>query len=250
MNGGGPSEDDETQAILHTSDTGPAPRLIGVARRDQASGDVELGQIGGIEQQLEDVDLQSPAHRRPGGTLLPLYSIWPSQNYFCCGGLLLTGGSSECCAPSICVWAMILFPSGLYFIFVFPQLVQRGALALPGATLVVFLVATGLLCATCCSDPGILPRRDVIIATGSAAKLEAALGYDPLGHDVQAGGVPEKLQGRVTATAVRAKSSGRHARPIAQIVTIASLGMTITVHLSTTAWGNATMPSSLVLSLA
>lgn len=105
----------------------------------------------------------------------------------------MTGGSSECCAPSICVWAMILFPSGLYFIFVFPQLVQRGALALPGATLVVFLVATGLLCATCCSDPGILPRRDVIIATGSAAKLEAALGYDPLGHDVQAGGVPEKL---------------------------------------------------------
>eukprot|EP00419_Tripos_fusus_P043303 CAMPEP_0172792982 /NCGR_PEP_ID=MMETSP1074-20121228/209247_1 /TAXON_ID=2916 /ORGANISM="Ceratium fusus, Strain PA161109" /LENGTH=88 /DNA_ID=CAMNT_0013630051 /DNA_START=19 /DNA_END=286 /DNA_ORIENTATION=+ len=55
MNGGGPSEDDETQAILHTSDTGPAPRLIGVARRDQASGDVELGQIGGIEQQLEDL---------------------------------------------------------------------------------------------------------------------------------------------------------------------------------------------------
>lgn len=41
-------------------------------------------------------------------------------------------------------------------------------------------MATGFLLATCCSDPGIIPRREVIIATGSQARLEATLGYDPL----------------------------------------------------------------------
>lgn len=61
---------------------------------------------------------------------------------------------------------------------------------MPLATIAVFLMATGFLLATCCSDPGIIPRREVILATKSAAKLEARLGYDPLAQ----GSVP--LDGR------------------------------------------------------
>lgn len=37
------------------------------------------------------------------------------------------------------------------------------------------------LLAACMSDPGIIPRREVIVATGSAKRLEQQLGYNPLG---------------------------------------------------------------------
>eukprot|EP00927_Polykrikos_kofoidii_P032455 TRINITY_DN27642_c0_g1_i1.p1 TRINITY_DN27642_c0_g1~~TRINITY_DN27642_c0_g1_i1.p1 ORF type:complete len:406 (+),score=53.76 TRINITY_DN27642_c0_g1_i1:147-1364(+) len=110
-----------------------------------------------------------------------LYKVWPAQNSFFCRGLLITGGSEECWAPNICVWTCILVPCSLYFFWVFPHLWKGGTYALPAATLVVFVVTTGLLLATCCTDPGIIPRREVIIATHCATELEAALGYDVLG---------------------------------------------------------------------
>jgi len=57
---------------------------------------------------------------------------------------------------------------------------RQGCYAMPAATVVVFFMATGFLLATCCSDPGIIPRREVVVATRSAASLESALGYDVL----------------------------------------------------------------------
>merc|ERR1719335_764595 len=33
----------------------------------------------------------------------------------------------------------------------------------------------------CCSDPGVIPRRPMILATGAAESLKAVLGYNPLG---------------------------------------------------------------------
>jgi len=175
-------DNEEMQAILE-------PQRIG-ASGDQGLGgaDLEMAPVQG--DQYEDPGFG----RRGDGVLRPLYKVWPSHNYFFCRGLLMTGGTDECCAPSICVWVMILLPCFLYFFWVFPRLLERGALALPGATLVVFLVTTGLLLATCCTDPGILPRRDVILATGTAAKLQGALGYDILGEfSSEEPIVPDKL---------------------------------------------------------
>jgi len=54
---------------------------------------------------------------------------------------------------------------------------------MPSATLAVFMITSGSLLATCCTDPGIIPRREVVIATHSAAILEAQLGYDVLASD-------------------------------------------------------------------
>merc|ERR1719343_1083600 len=106
-----------------------------------------------------------------------LYQVWPSQNSFFFRGLLVTGGSDEYYAPNICIWAFILVPCFLYFGWIFPGLFKRGCYALPLATLFVFVMTVGSLLATCCTDPGILPRRDVIVAVpGSAAQLETALG--------------------------------------------------------------------------
>merc|ERR1711988_1498714 len=51
---------------------------------------------------------------------------------------------------------------------------------MPLATLSIFLITTGSLLATCCTDPGVLPRREVVVATRSADRLEEQLGYDLL----------------------------------------------------------------------
>lgn len=98
----------------------------------------------------------------------------------------MTGGETEmgitpnCSVPNLCVWTCILAPCSLYFVWVFPHLWQEGVYALPLATLAVFLMATGFLLATCCSDPGIIPRREVVLATKTAQKLQVELGYDLL----------------------------------------------------------------------
>ncbi|CAK9117876.1 unnamed protein product [Durusdinium trenchii] len=127
------------------------------------------------------------------GKLVRLYEQWPSKNIFCCWGLLMTGGSDDCFCPNICVWCFILVPCALYFGLVAPSLVAHGIFLLPGATLAVFCTTTGLLLCTCCTDPGIIPRREVVLATGSAEQLRVALGYDVLGEEGE-GTISQKLR--------------------------------------------------------
>lgn len=148
----------------------PGPQRIGVG----SERDVEAG-----EEPRETFDIEPGERRR--SRLRPLYEVWPSDNIFFCKGLLMTGGTDECYAPNICIWTCIMVPCSCFFGWVFPSLWKRGAYALPMAVLVLFFVTTGLLLATCCTDPGIIPRREVILATRCAAELQAALGYDVLG---------------------------------------------------------------------
>eukprot|EP00929_Paragymnodinium_shiwhaense_P108109 TRINITY_DN74436_c0_g1_i1.p1 TRINITY_DN74436_c0_g1~~TRINITY_DN74436_c0_g1_i1.p1 ORF type:complete len:410 (+),score=72.40 TRINITY_DN74436_c0_g1_i1:92-1321(+) len=123
-----------------------------------------------------------------------LWQVWPSANIFCCRGFCITGGSDDCHAANVCIWCTILVPCSMYFVWIFPSLVGQGDIALPAATLVVFFVTTGSLLATCCTDPGIIPRREVILATGSAGRLQEALGYNVLGEGSKLGTVPNNLQ--------------------------------------------------------
>eukprot|EP00439_Symbiodinium_sp_Y106_P054734 s1875_g7.t1 len=127
-----------------------------------------------------DGDLENQVGR---GKLVRLYQQWPSKNMFCCCGCCMTGGTDECYCPNMCVWCFILVPSCTYFGVVAPKLISNGIYLLPGATLAIFLIATGLLLATCCTDPGIIPCREVILATGTADQLKVALGYDVLGPE-------------------------------------------------------------------
>eukprot|EP00747_Dinoflagellata_sp_TGD_P129700 gnl/TRDRNA2_/TRDRNA2_174724_c0_seq3.p1 gnl/TRDRNA2_/TRDRNA2_174724_c0~~gnl/TRDRNA2_/TRDRNA2_174724_c0_seq3.p1 ORF type:complete len:424 (-),score=67.33 gnl/TRDRNA2_/TRDRNA2_174724_c0_seq3:165-1436(-) len=136
-----------------------------------------------------DLEMQPVTETKPERPKKPLYAVWPSRNKFFCGGLLMTGGETElgitrnCSVPNLCVWTCILAPCSLYFIWVFPHLWSRQCYAMPAATLVVFLFASGSLLATCCSDPGIIPRREVILATAGGKELEAQLGYDVLASE-------------------------------------------------------------------
>jgi len=170
--------------------SGPPISERGSAVADPAVSSTVFGK--GSED-LQDLELQPLAGGREVSarevstrTKKPLYSVWPSRSRFFCAGFVMTGGETEmgitpnCSVPNLCVWTCILAPCTLYFLWVFPHLWNAGSYAMPLATLAVFLMATGFLLATCCSDPGIIPRREVILATRSSEQLEAALGFDPL----------------------------------------------------------------------
>jgi len=148
------------------------------------------------------VDLEAPGVPSEGpplagatrfGRRVRLFTRWPGRSRFACEGRCVTGGEDECpvkvlggisCA-SIATWLCILVPSAVYFAFAFPNIVRlwdvQPARLLLMASLALISATVVLLVATCCSDPGIIPRRHVVIATGSRARLEAMLGHDLLG---------------------------------------------------------------------
>jgi hypothetical protein len=164
--------------------------------RVAADVDVETGAtlgkgMGDLEMQMYKAgDKEGSVRKIAERPKKALYSVWPSRNKFFCSGICMTGGETELgitpnwSVPNLCVWTCILAPCSLYFVWVFPHLWNEGCYAMPIATLSVFMMATGFLIATCCSDPGIIPRREVILATDTGSKLEAALGYDALCQDV------------------------------------------------------------------
>jgi len=191
-------EPEEREVVFGSDDDFLRPSFSQVAPSETAStvatgADADLGRTTILGRPVEEVDLElQPLSgvEKPAGQadrpLKRLYAVWPSRNKFFCRGAMMTGGETEmgitpnCSVPNLCVWTCILAPCSLYFLWVFPHLWRQGCYAMPLATLAVFLMASGFLLATCCSDPGIIPRREVITATGTAARLEAALGYDVL----------------------------------------------------------------------
>jgi len=177
--------------------------MIGRAAEDD---DIELSP-------LKSVGCGDNGGPEVGRHLTALYRAWPARNKFFCGGLLMTGecsqvvSSTEPCAcirvcdsygANICVWVSVLGPCAVYFLWVLPDLVREGSYALPTVIVVTFLLTIGSLLAVCCSDPGIIPRREVILATGSRETLCQTLGYDPLGSEERdedgLPGVPQELR--------------------------------------------------------
>lgn len=158
-----------------------APSVLGKSNEGAREVDLEMQPLTGGVDDPPQVQVDRPKKR--------LYNVWPSRNKFFCKGTMMTGGETEmgitpnCSVPNLCVWTCILAPCSLYFIWVFPHLWKEGCYTLPLATLAVFVMATGFLLATCCSDPGIIPRREVVIATKTAKQLQEQLGYDLLCMD-------------------------------------------------------------------
>ncbi|CAE7247320.1 ZDHHC14 [Symbiodinium natans] len=87
--------------------------------------------------------------------------------------------------PANCFsWACILVPSILYFVVALPYYWSEVHPILPMTALFFFLMTVGCLLSACLADPGIIPRREVILATGCAEKLSEQLGYNVLGETV------------------------------------------------------------------
>lgn len=89
-----------------------------------------------------------------------------------------------CCWTSpanCCAWICILLPSSLYLAFAFPYFWARVHPVLPLIVVFVLFITVSSLLGACLSDPGIIPRREVILASGTAEVLKRELGYDVLG---------------------------------------------------------------------
>ncbi|CAK0828267.1 unnamed protein product [Prorocentrum cordatum] len=150
-----------------------------------------------------------------------LHSVWPGENTFCCGGALFTGGSGHSFTSSGALrgcrqaalggssagdsfiryvegsrlldhplflsgsncftWTCIMVPSALFFGIALPYYWGQVHPLVPIVAIFFFVMTTSCLLLASCSDPGIIPRREVILAEGSAERLKEELGYDVLG---------------------------------------------------------------------
>lgn len=166
--------------------------------------------VGGSSSSSGAASTQKPRFR--------LYTRWPAKSQFCCRGYCITGGEVECpiqrlggiSGASIATWAAILLPSAAYFARALPNLVRHWqpspGLLLPVASGILFLATVVLLLGTCCSDPGILPRRHLVLATGSRARVASLLGHDLLGpEDLEPCGDHLKDAEQMVAPELRAK---------------------------------------------
>jgi len=169
-----------------------------------ANGQQELGRPCETARPAPVASDVHPVFRR-------LYSVWPARSRFLCQGRCITGGEDECqvlseniSGPTLCAWSFILVPFCTYAIFVLPRVWSRIHPMLAVASVAVFLLTVTMLLSTCCSDPGIIPRRSLVLATGSRQELSEILGYDVLGID---GPEPDERGSAGSARNARASDS-------------------------------------------
>lgn len=158
-------------------------------RSDQVS--VRAQAIGAVDEE----DASSPisgagpnADKPRLKGLTKLYKAWPSRNTFFLRGIMIMGSEEECPVfpgygwawANCCNWSCILGPFFIYFVFTVPYY-WKSLMILPVLALFLFVLTVSFLLLTCCSDPGIIPRRSVILATQSEEHLTQVLGYNPLG---------------------------------------------------------------------
>jgi len=106
-----------------------------------------------------------------------LYAVWPARSQLFCGGVCMTG---PCVLMSSIVWILTLGPVAFYCAIVLPTAFTWHPV-LPVASVALFALMVALLLATCCTDPGVIPPRAVILAAGSAEEISRILGYSVLG---------------------------------------------------------------------
>eukprot|EP00747_Dinoflagellata_sp_TGD_P219994 gnl/TRDRNA2_/TRDRNA2_92010_c0_seq1.p1 gnl/TRDRNA2_/TRDRNA2_92010_c0~~gnl/TRDRNA2_/TRDRNA2_92010_c0_seq1.p1 ORF type:complete len:376 (-),score=24.32 gnl/TRDRNA2_/TRDRNA2_92010_c0_seq1:121-1248(-) len=121
------------------------------------------------------------------GEVRELYKVWPARSKFFCGGRCMTGGERECpVCPNVsfatlCAWSCILIPFTLHMVYAFVPVWTEWHPLVAIAGVLVFIQTVVFLLSTCCSDPGAIPRRSIILASGTAEEISEALGYSVLG---------------------------------------------------------------------
>lgn len=112
------------------------------------------------------------------GKVHRLHAVWPGKSRFYCNGHCMTGDFSS---AALCTWSCILVPFGLYCVVVMPTMWKMFHPSIPLASLALFVLTVVLLCSTCCSDPGVIPRRRLLLASRAAGEVSETLGYNVLG---------------------------------------------------------------------
>ncbi|CAD7935872.1 unnamed protein product [Amoebophrya sp. A120] len=99
----------------------------------------------------------------------------------------------------ICAWMSLVLPLTFFCLFTFLELEASEDFAKVVAVMAVTCGASAIMCLSLasCSDPGIIPRREVILACdGLREKLTEVLGYDLLNGDgnIVRSNVPPELR--------------------------------------------------------
>lgn len=122
-----------------------------------------------------ELDLQkSKANTEPSK---PLYKLWPSNSQFHCKGHCMSGNHNAFFFTL--TWLLVLIPTAGYFSFAFERQFFCAVVVL-----MLFITTCTFFLLTSCSDPGVIPRRPVILALGQdhVERLTELLGCNPLGE--------------------------------------------------------------------
>lgn len=119
----------------------------------------------------------------PGRPSPRVYHVWPmvgGNNRFACWGLCVTGPKIDF-GYNCCAWLSIMIPSAFYFIVCSGYLWTHVSRMLPLLTGLVLLSTVILLLLTSCTDPGILPRRELQMAVaGLQEEVATATGTEDM----------------------------------------------------------------------
>ena len=104
-------------------------------------------------------------------SLIAIYKVWPGKNRFYCWGSIITGPADDCCINS-CTWISICGITIPYIILITPKLWVDISPALSIPTYVLFISTILFLFLTQCSDPGIIPRKEMILVMNNKELLK------------------------------------------------------------------------------
>ena len=108
-----------------------------------------------------DIDLEEVNRDQKSLHALPLYRLWPSHNQFFCKGRCMRGPRGDR-YHYMFTWIMIVGISVAYSVLVAPYLYIHIHPGLPFTTGYLFLSTIALLLWTTHTEPGIIPRKEVI----------------------------------------------------------------------------------------
>lgn len=90
-----------------------------------------------------------------------LYEVWPGNNRFCCKGCI-TGPASDW-APNMCYYCCVVIVMVPYYVFIAPDIWNRVSPFIPIATTLAVMFSFLTIMLTSCTDPGIIPRKAILM---------------------------------------------------------------------------------------
>lgn len=95
----------------------------------------------------------------------PLYKEWRGRNSFFFCGNCVTGPCRGGNSTGVCfAYFLIAMTMSCYIIFLGPNIALKVSVIPPAITMILFGTTIGLFLLTQCTDPGILPRKKMILA--------------------------------------------------------------------------------------
>ena len=89
--------------------------------------------------------------------LVRAYTMWPTENTFCCWGFCMTGPEADC-SPNMCAWMMVLLPMVIFF-YLWEDVLEESSRPALCAVSACFVSTIVWFLATSFTDPGIIARN-------------------------------------------------------------------------------------------